>query len=247
MGTPFSTLKNKPKPYIMAHRGNQVECPENTLAAFKHAIDDGANIIETDIQLTADNEFVCIHDTTIDRTTNGNGRVSEMTLANLKNYSASYSRDEFKSERIPTLAELANLLPNDVVLALELKSDRFKKPDTCKKLVTELDRAGIRNRTVVLSYSITRLNTILAVAPDIVTGLISIFNPLLYLKPQLLGPFWPLLLINPFYTYLAHKRSQVVCPFDTKPEKRLWLYRWLRCDAVLTNDPGKTSRVLKHI
>jgi glycerophosphoryl diester phosphodiesterase len=59
----------------MAHRGNRVLCPENTLAAFRQALADGADILETDLHLTADKEFVCIHDATVDRTTNGSGAV----------------------------------------------------------------------------------------------------------------------------------------------------------------------------
>jgi len=95
----------------MAHRGNRVACPENTLAAFRRALDDGADIIETDLHVTADGEFVCIHDATVNRTTDGRGPVAGMTLAQLKALSALCGRQEFEQERIPTLAELAALLP----------------------------------------------------------------------------------------------------------------------------------------
>ena len=64
-------IAGKPKPYVMAHRGNRVACPENTLAAFQRALDEGADILETDLHVTADDVFVCIHDATLDRTTNG--------------------------------------------------------------------------------------------------------------------------------------------------------------------------------
>ena len=121
-------IPNRPKPYLMAHRGNRVACPENTLAAFRRALVDGADIIETDLHLTADGVFVCIHDATVDRTTNGHGPVAEMTLAQMKSLSASYGRAEFQGEQVPTLAELSALLPEDIALALELKTDRFIDP-----------------------------------------------------------------------------------------------------------------------
>lgn len=247
MDTPFSTLANKTKPYIMAHRGNQVACPENTLAAFRKALDDGANIIETDLQLTADNVFVCIHDSTVDRTTDGSGKVSDMKLDELKSLSAFYGRKEFSNEKVPTLAEVAAILPPDVVLALELKNDFFKEPDTCKKLADELSELRIQSRTIVLSYSISKLRAMRSASSEIVTGLISLFNPFPYFLPQLMGPFWLLMIINPFYTWLAHKLKQNVCPFDPKPEKRLWLYNFLRCDAVLTNDPAKSVKILDKL
>ncbi len=246
MNNPFTTLINKPKPYIMAHRGNQVACPENTLAAFKKALDDGASIIETDLQLTADNVFVCIHDSTIDRTTDGTGKVSEMDLQKLKSFSASFGREEFRQEKVPTLAEVAAILPYDVVLALELKSESFKELPVCKKLAGELKELGIHDRTIILSYSLPRLKAMRSASPDIVTGLISLFNPFPYFFPQLMGPFWVLMLINPFYAWLAHKRGQSVCPFDPNPDKHLRLYQFLKCDAILTNDPGQTGKLINQ-
>jgi len=243
---PTLTLPDRAKPYVMAHRGNQVACPENTLAAFRQAFADGADIIETDLHLTADGVFVCIHDGTVDRTTDGHGPVAELTLAQLKMVSASCGRPEFAAERVPTLAELTALLPPGVVLALELKTDRFLEPDVCRRLAAELAAAGVRERTVVLSFHMDRVRAVQAVAPDIAAGFITASQPSPFVDATLLGPFWPLLLVNPVYVALAHRRGQVVCPLDPTPDRRLWLYRLLRCDAVLTNDPGATRRALGH-
>ena len=126
--------------------------PENTLATFRRALADGADIIETDLHLTADGVFVCIHDGEVDRTTNGHGPVAVMTLAQVKTLSASYGRPEFAAERVPTLAELSAILPADVVLALELKTDRFLEPEVCRKLADEVAAAGVLERTVALSF-----------------------------------------------------------------------------------------------
>jgi glycerophosphoryl diester phosphodiesterase len=228
----------------MAHRGNRAACPENTPAAFKRALADGADILETDLHLTRDGVFVCIHDATVDRTTDRKGAVADMTLAELKQLSAFYGWPEFKDERVPTLAETIALLPPGVVLALELKTDRFLEPDVCRKLVDELDRAGIRSRTVVLSFNLQRTLAVRAVAPDVLTGFITMFNPFPFVNAPLLGPFWPLLLINPLYPLLAHAQKKVVCPLDPTPDSRLWLYRLLGCDAILTDDSEKTVRKL---
>ena len=240
-------LENKPKPYIVAHRGNQVACPENTLAAFRQAVTDGADIIETDLHLSADGAFLCIHDDTIDRTTDGKGKVAQMTLPEIKSLSASYGRPKFYAECIPTLAELAELVPANMILALELKTDRFLEDETCRQLANELDQTGVRDRTIVLSFSLARLRTMHAIAPDIPIGSITIKNPVPYRDATLLGPFWPLLLLNPFYLLMAHRRSQIVCPLDPNPNSRLRLYKRLKCDAVLTNDPASTNQALKRI
>jgi glycerophosphoryl diester phosphodiesterase len=243
---PPLTLPGRSRPYVMAHRGNRVLCPENTLAAFRQAIANGADILETDLHLSADGTFMCIHDATVDRTTDGSGAVASLALADLKLLSAAYGRPEFQAERIPTLAELAELLPPDVALALELKTDRFLEAEICRQLAAELDRAGVRGRTVTLSFSLPRLRAVQAVAPDIPIGWITISHAWPVDSIQMLGAFWPLLLANPLYVWLAHRKGQLVCPLDPTPDRRLGLYRLLGCDAVLTDDPGSTCRALGH-
>lgn len=104
---------------IYAHRGYSAKYPENTISAFKAALPhvDG---IELDVQLTRDGRLVVIHDETVDRTTNGNGFVKDMTLRQMR-----LLRTE-SGERIPTLEEVLVLIePSDVTLNIELKTDRF--------------------------------------------------------------------------------------------------------------------------
>lgn len=244
--THMPALLGKPKPYVMAHRGNRVACPENTLAAFRQALADGADILETDLHLSADDVFVCIHDATVDRTTDGSGAVAERILAELGALSAAYGRREFLAERIPTLAELAAIVPDDVALAVELKTDRFLEADVCRRLVAELDRAGVRDRSFTLSFSLPRVQAVHQVAPDIMMGWITLSSWWPLRGVQMLGPAWPLLLRNPLYVGIAHLRGQFVCALDPAPDPRLWLYRLLRCDAVLTDDPGATCRALRR-
>jgi glycerophosphoryl diester phosphodiesterase len=235
------------RPYVMAHRGNRVACPENTLASFRRAIADGADILETDLHLTSDGVFVCIHDGTVDRTTDGSGAVAEMTLAQIKGLSASCGRPAFAAERVPALQELTNLLPADVALALELKTDRFLEPAVCRTLVDELRRAGVIERTVVLSFHLGRVKAVQAVVPEMPIGWITLKRAWPLAGVQMLGPFWPLLVLNPLYAAYAHRQGRAVCPLDPLPDSRLWLYRLLRCDAVLSDNPDSTLRALRRL
>lgn len=244
---PRLELPGKRKPYLMAHRGNSSACPENTLAAFQRALDEGADILETDLHLTADGVFVCIHDATVDRTTDGSGPVADMSLDQLKFLSASYGRPEFSAERVPTLAELAVILPSDAALALELKTDRFLEPQVCRALVDELDRTGIRDQSVILSFSLARIQAVQAIAPDIPIGWITLSRPWPRSGAQVLGPLWPLLLLNPFYVHLAHRKGQLVCPLDPNPDPRLGFYLRLGCDAILSDDPGATTLAMERL
>ncbi len=241
------TLPGRTKPYVMAHRGNRVLCPENTLAAFQKAFEEGADILETDLHLSADEEFMCIHDSTVDRTTDGSGAVSDKTLSDLKKLSAFNGFAEHRDQRIPTLKETAEILPADVALALELKTDRFLELDVCRKLVNELVEYGIFNRTILLSFSLSRMETVKAMEPSIPIGWITMakFRP--DPIPEVLGPFWPALFVNPFFVARAHHREQLVCPLDPTPDSRLWYYKLLKCDALVSDNPGATLKELRRI
>lgn len=86
-----------------------------------------------------------------------------------------------------------------------------------------------------------------AVAPDLPIGWITLSRPWPLRAAQVLGPLWPLLLLNPFYVRLAHRKGQLVCPLDPNPGPRLRLYLHLGCDAVLSDDPGATSSALQRL
>jgi glycerophosphoryl diester phosphodiesterase len=106
----------------IAHRGASGECPENTMAAFRRAIEQSAGMIECDLQLTADGHVVVCHDWTVDRTTGARGRVSELTLDEIRSLDAgSWRGDRFAGERVPTLEELLELALPRTQLNLELK------------------------------------------------------------------------------------------------------------------------------
>jgi len=237
-------LPGRPKPYIMAHRGNSVAAPENTLAAFHRALDDGADIIETDLHLTRDGVFVCIHDATLDRTTDGHGAVAGLTLAEIQRFSASYGRPQFSAERVPALGELTAILPPDVFLALELKTDQFLEHNVAARLIEQLRADGVFDRTIVLSFSLERVQTVQRAAPEIPIGFITLARLAPRVPAHMIGPFWPLLALNPLYTWWAHRRGMLIAPLDPWPNGRLWLYRLLRCDAILTNDPASTIKRL---
>jgi glycerophosphoryl diester phosphodiesterase len=102
---------------IIAHRGYSAKHPENTIAAFQAAMDVGADMIEFDVLLSKDLIPVIIHDETLNRTTNGKGKVSSYTLEELKKLDAG------RGETIPTLEEILMLTQNKIFLHIEIKSE----------------------------------------------------------------------------------------------------------------------------
>jgi len=240
-------ISGKEKPYLMAHRGNRVLCPENTLASFKQAIWDGADILETDLHLSKDEQFVCIHDATLDRTTDSSGAIADLTVAEIKKVCASNHMPGFEKERVPLLSEVATILPPNVALALELKTDRFLEDKVCEMLWKELQKYGISNRSLVLSFSAERVLCAKKISNAIPIGLITMKR----LKPpegfDMVGPFFPILWLNPAYIQSAHRKGMLVCPLDTTPEPRLAHYLKKGCDAIISDNPAVTRKAIDKL
>ena len=113
-----------PERGLCAHRGCLDSHPENTLPAFKQAIALGAQMIEFDIQLTKDSALVIMHDETVDRTTNGRGNVSDLTLAQIRQLDAGTKKGtHFAGTPVPTFAEVLAIMPRNVWLNCHLKGD----------------------------------------------------------------------------------------------------------------------------
>jgi len=137
------------------------------------------------------------------------------------------------------------LIPPDRALALELKTSRFLEPAVARQLVTQLRQGGVFERTVLLSFHLEYMQSVQREAPDLPIGLISMTNPIPHKGVQLIGAFWPVMLLNPLYVWMAHRNGLATCPLDPAPDKRLGLYKWLGVDAILTDDPGTTIRLLR--
>ncbi len=109
---------------LCAHRGDVAAAPENTIPAFASAVKKGVPQIEFDVNLSKDGHLVVMHDATIDRTTNGKGKVTDFTLAELKALDAgSWFDPKFKDTRIPTLRETLEAIPENILCNVHLKND----------------------------------------------------------------------------------------------------------------------------
>jgi glycerophosphoryl diester phosphodiesterase len=157
---------------VIAHRGASGHAPENTLAAFRRAVALGATFIETDLQLSRDAHFVAIHDDKVDRTTNGHGKVHDLTLADLRKLDAgSWFGSEFTGERIPTLEEILDFAKkHDVVFYLELKPAGSWGGEHA--LIGALRQSGEIARTIVISFDATILESLRKIEPTLMTGLL---------------------------------------------------------------------------
>ena len=168
---------------VVAHRGASMEAPENTLPAFKRAIELNCHYIEIDVQQTLDGEVVVIHDTTVDRTANGSGMVKEMELAELKSLDAgSWFSEKFAGEKIPTLREVLSLDLKRSKLIVEIKNQDNRYPGIEKKVALLIKESGKAESVIVKSFSgktLKKLRGLLPKAPTIYVTLGPIIDGLL--------------------------------------------------------------------
>jgi glycerophosphoryl diester phosphodiesterase len=163
-------------PLVIAHRGDSEHRPENTLASFASALEVGAEVVEFDVQFTRDGHVVVVHDPTVDRTTNGTGRVAQMNLAEIKKLSAGYPTrfgNTYAGERVPTLAEVLGLLKDRAHAMIEVKPEAVTEDAEGgieAHVVAEIRKAAVEKEVAVISFSRTALVRFRTLAPELLRG-----------------------------------------------------------------------------
>lgn len=146
--------------FIAAHRGASGNAPENTLEAFRQAIDCGAKLVEADIQITKDSIPIVFHDDELGRTVSGTGLIAEYTYQELKNLSAGiWFNEKYENEKIPTLDELIELIKGKAFLGMEIKPNN-KTSNTAKVLLQTLKKHNFVPETVIASFDYNVLKQI---------------------------------------------------------------------------------------
>lgn len=137
---------------IIAHRGGAGLGEENTLLCIERGIEAGADVVEVDVHMTSDGEVVVCHDDSIDRTTNGMGRISDLTLEQVQSFRVVDNAGNPTSEHIPTLAEVVNAVAGKCKLLIEIKHEHGRY-DIERKVVEIIYDAGISDSVAVQSFS----------------------------------------------------------------------------------------------
>lgn len=146
-------LKDLPRPAIFAHRGASAYAPENTLAAFHLALEQGADGIEMDVSLCADEQVVVIHDNTVDRTTEGSGQVDQMSLQALRELDAGAFFDRaFQGERIPLFDEALELIGKRAFVVVELKYQGASSVRLVEKAVKAIQAHAMEENILISSF-----------------------------------------------------------------------------------------------
>ena len=158
-----SAQRDLPQVGVCAHRGARNIYPENTIPAFKEALRLGVRMMEFDVWLSKDNYLVVMHDASVDRTTNGKGFISDLTLDEIKSLDAGEWKSEvFKGVTVPTFEEVLRIMPGNIWLNIHIK----KIPDAAR-LVAEIITAQNRIHQSVMAVSKDMISIVKEVNNDI--------------------------------------------------------------------------------
>jgi glycerophosphoryl diester phosphodiesterase len=242
-------MSNK-NPMIIAHRGARGMAPENTLAAFRLGLSQGCEGIELDVHLTADEEIVVCHDLTLDRTTNGKGLIVEKSLSEIKTYDAgSWFGDDFKGETIPTLDEVFDLVPDTIMINVEVKYSYECRMEN--KLVEFLRRRNRLNHVIVSSFDHKCVRRIKQMEPEVKIGLLyqsNLLDPTAYahsfdVEVYSLHPYFQMLDIEDVRK--ATENGIYVYPYTANEEKDLLQLSDFGVSGIITDFPGRLKALLK--
>lgn len=150
---------------LISHRGASFYEPENTISSFQRAVDLGSGIIEFDVRKTLDNELVVIHDSKLDRTTNGKGLVRSKTLYEIKKLDAG------KGQTVPAVSEVFESFKGKVNFVVELKEE-----NTEEQILELIHKFNISNEVILVSFKKKVLKRLSTIDRFIKTGLITLFG-----------------------------------------------------------------------
>lgn len=247
-----SNFRSLTRPVIFAHRGSSAHAPENTLAAFRLAVQQHAGAIELDAKLSADGEVVVMHDDTVDRTTTGNGAVNSLTLDELRKLDAgSKFNRTYQSERIPTLAEVFEAVGNHIFINVELTNYASPGDKLPEKVVELVKNYGLEGTTLLSSFDLMNLIRARFLHSRIQLGLLTHqgyahqvmqtglvrFGPRLALHPNAYD-------ITPELIQAAHRMDCQVFAYTVNRASDIQQLFAIGVDGIFTDDPLVAQKVL---
>lgn len=234
---------------IFAHRGFSSQYPENTMIAFRKALEAGADGIELDARLTSDGKIVIMHDPSVDRTTNGKGMVRNLTLAEIRGLDAGIKKGMvFENERVPVLEEVFDSLGGKLLLNIELCNyEEGDERSLANQVVELIEQYRLVDSVVISSFRFNNLVYVKDKNPSISCALLA--------KQGLLGA-WARNVLNhsvsvdalhPYYTDVnpglirrEHQCGRKVRAWTVNAPKLIRDLYDMGVDAIFTDNPQES-------
>jgi glycerophosphoryl diester phosphodiesterase len=242
-----------PSPIVIAHRGDKVHAPENTLSAFKLAAEKGADAVEFDVKSTADGQVIVLHDQTVDRTTNGTGNVAQLPLAALRDLEAgAWFSERFRGEKIPTLDEVFETVGKRIFMNVELTNYSTPNDALVPKVVELVKKHGLESRVLFSSFLARNLRKARLLLPEVPRGLLTL-SGLLGFWGRAFGWRGDYAALNPYLTdvsvglvYRVHAAGKRLNVWTVNAEADLKRMVGLGVDGIITDDPALALRLLRR-
>jgi glycerophosphoryl diester phosphodiesterase len=258
----------QPIPHVVAHRGDSHSFPENTLRAFESAHQMGVDIIETDVHLTKDKEVVIWHDNTLERNTNGSGRVEDYTLKELKELDAGYTFSNDGGVTFPFRSKGVKMFTLHEALQacegqrfnVDLKS---KDPQIVEAFTQVVHSNHAEDRVLCASFHLNHLKTIREKSPEILTSetTLEVLKLLMLQKFHMLPKNlevgrtlvfqvpvsqWGIQVITPQFIEEFHKRGAIIMVWTINDEKTMNSLFDLGVDTLMSDNASLLLKVAKE-
>ncbi|MEU0369598.1 glycerophosphodiester phosphodiesterase [Streptomyces sp. NPDC006283] len=256
---------------VVAHRGASEDAPEHTLAAYRKAIEDGADALECDVRLTADGHLVCVHDRRINRTSNGRGAVSALELADLAALDFGSWKDaaespDWKDPSLTSVLTLERLLElvadagRRIELAIETKHPTRWAGQVEERLLHLLGRFGLASPVSpadspvrIMSFSARSLHRVVLAAPTVPTVYLMQFmtprmrDGRLPAGTRIAGPGVRIVRNHPEYVARLHNAGHRVHVWTVNEPEDVELCVELGVEAIITNRPRQVLSQLGRL
>lgn len=248
----ISILNTLPRPAIIAHRGSSAYTVENTLPSFLLAIEQSADAIELDVQLTADKQVVVFHDAFVDRLTLGKGRVSNLSLPALRELAFRASPAAKSHEfRIPTLQDVFDAVGSRIFFNIELKNFGFPNKDLPERVIDIITTYNLVSHTLISSFNPVMLRYVNRTHTPIPTGLLIKY---IYHIPWV-GKIYSALVdhqsihlpfgaISPRVIKEQHQSGKVVFTYTLNDPVQIRQAASWGVDGIFTDDPPAARTIL---
>lgn len=254
-----------PRPLVMAHQGGDGLWPGNTMFAFERAADLGVDVLEMDLHITQDGQLVLMHDETVDRTTDGTGKIEEMTLAELKVLDAGYDWSPDDGQTFPfrgqgitaaALAEVFTAFP-DMLMNIEIK--RVENQPIAEPFCQAIRDHSMQDRVLVASFHSDLMAAFRAACPEVATSATQdevinffvrhvLFVPGTYSPPMgaLQVPEYrgPLHILTERFVKDAHSRNLEIHPWTINETADMQRMVDLGVDGIITDRPDRLLQLL---
>ncbi len=258
----------KDRPLVMAHRGDQASAPENTILALENAVKMGADVIETDVRITKDEQLVLFHDESVDRTTDGSGKISDLTLDELKtlDFGWKFSQDGGKTYpfrgkglTVVTLKEAFLKFP-EIAFNIDIKDEDPVVPDLLARIIKEHDR---EDSVIVASFHPRQVERIRTLLPTLKTAahplevkrfvtLLTVRIPHFFIRNLSYSAFQVPLeyggrrIVTKRFIRMAHRKNILVHVWTINNRKTMKHLIKSGVDGIFTDKPSLLIEVLKE-